>query len=85
MTYGQWILRKGQQISPVVAGLLAVAGHSTVSVFRNPIVGIIGTGDELIEPGKPLPQGKLYASNIITLAGWCNQYKMTPTHDNRKG
>ena len=77
VTYGQSILRKGQKISPVVAGLLAVAGYSKISVFRNPIVGIIGTGDELVKPGKPLSQGKLYASNVITLAGWCNRYKMT--------
>ena len=39
-------------------------------------MGIIGTGDEIVEPGKPLAEGKLYASNIMTLAGWCNKYKM---------
>jgi molybdopterin molybdotransferase len=70
------ILRSGRKISPGMAGLLAVAGHSMVPVFMNPIVGIIGTGNELVEPGKPLAEGKLYASNIITLAGWCNKYKM---------
>ena len=47
-----------------------------VPVFRKPVVGIIGTGDEIVEPGNPLAEGKLYASNIITLAGWCNRYKM---------
>jgi len=59
-----------------MAGLLAAAGHSMVPVFRNPVVGIIGTGDEIVEPGQPLTEGKLYASNITTLAGWCNRYKM---------
>ncbi|OPY81124.1 MAG: Molybdopterin molybdenumtransferase [Syntrophorhabdus sp. PtaU1.Bin058] len=72
----QHILRKGQRISPSIAGLLAVAGHAVVPVFMTPVVGIIGTGDELVEPGKPLAEGKLYASNIITLAGWCSRYKM---------
>ena len=47
-----------------------------VPVFRTPVVGIIGTGDEIVEPGKPLAEGKLYASNIMTLAGWCDKYKM---------
>ncbi|OPY61416.1 MAG: Molybdopterin molybdenumtransferase [Syntrophorhabdus sp. PtaU1.Bin002] len=61
-----------------MAGLLAVAGHSIIPVFMTPVVGIIGTGDELVEPGKPLAEGKLYASNIITVAGWCNRYKMKP-------
>jgi len=73
---GKCILRTGRHISPVMAGLLAAAGHSMVPVFRNPFVGIIGTGDEIVEPGKPLTEGKLYASNITTLAGWCNRYKM---------
>jgi molybdopterin molybdotransferase len=76
VTLGKCILRTGQQISPMMAGLLAAAGHSRVPVFRNPIVGIIGTGDEIVEPGKPLPEGKLYASNIMTLAGWCARYKI---------
>ena len=79
------ILRTGQQISPGMAGLLAAAGHSTVPVFRNPFVGIIGTGDELVEPGKPLAEGKLYASNMMTLGAWCNKYKMKTRTDNCKG
>ena len=70
------LLRSGRQISPGMAGLLAAAGHSMLPVFRNPVVGILGTGDEIVEPGKPLADGKLYASNIITLAGWCNRYRM---------
>lgn len=70
------LLRPGRQISPGMAGLLAAAGHSTVPVFKNPVVGILGTGDEIVEPGRPLADGKLYASNITTLAGWCTRYKM---------
>ena len=73
---GKCILQAGQQISPMRAGLLAAAGHSMVPVFRNPVVGIISTGDEIVEPGKPLTEGKLYASNIMTLAGWCARYKI---------
>lgn len=76
---GTGVLRKGQQISPIMAGLLAVAGHSRVPVFRNPLVGILGTGDEIFAPGQPLPEGKLYASNIISLAGWCMKYGMIPS------
>lgn len=76
---GTCILRKGQQVTPIVAGLLAVSGHSAVPVFCNPVVGILGTGDEITPPGSPLLDGKLYASNIITLAGWCTMYGMTPS------
>jgi molybdopterin molybdotransferase len=73
---GKCILRSGQCISPGIAGLLAAAGHSIIPVVRNPVVGIIGTGDEIVEPGQPLAEGKLYASNIVTLAGWCNKHRM---------
>lgn len=73
---GECIIRSGKRISPGMAGLLAAAGHSTIPVYINPFVGIIGTGDEIVEPGRPLGEGKLYASNIVTLAGWCNRYKM---------
>lgn len=70
------VLRSGKRITPGLAGLLAAGGHAAVPVFRNPIVGIVGTGDEIVEPGKPLGEGKLYASNVTTLAGWCHTYKM---------
>lgn len=70
------ILQAGRRITPAVAGLLASAGYSTVPVFKNPVVGIIGTGDEIVEPGKPLPEGGVYASNIMTLAGFCQKYNM---------
>ena len=73
---GKCVLQSGRKISPVTAGLIAASGHNRVPVFRGPVVGIIGTGDEIVEPGKPLPEGKLYASNIVTLAGWCEKYKM---------
>ena len=78
VAFHECILRSGQRIWPTVAGLLAAAGHSVVSVFRNPVVGIIGTGDEIIEPGDPAAEGKLYASNIMTVAGWCKKHKMEP-------
>jgi molybdopterin molybdotransferase len=59
-----------------MAGLLAAAGHSEIPVFKNPVVGMVGTGDEIVEPGKPLSEGKLYASNIVTTAGLCRKYNM---------
>jgi molybdopterin molybdotransferase len=70
------ILKQGQQISPGINGLIAAAGHSTVPVFKTPRVAIIGTGDEIVLPGELLTEGKLYASNIMTINAWCKRYKM---------
>jgi len=70
------ILKQGQHITPGITGLIAAAGHSTVPVFKNPTVAILGTGDEIVLPGEPLPEGKLYASNILTINAWCKRYRM---------
>jgi molybdopterin molybdotransferase len=70
------IIKQGQQVSPGIIGLIAAAGHSMVPVFKNPTVAIIGTGDEIVLPGEPLTDGKLYASNIMTINAWCKRYKM---------
>ena len=70
------IIKHGQPISPGMIGFIAAAGHSMVPVFKNPTVAIIGTGDEIVLPGEPLAEGKLYASNIMTINAWCKRYKM---------
>jgi molybdopterin molybdotransferase len=40
---------------------------------------MLATGDEVVMPGKPLPEGKLYASNLATLNSWCRRFGMTVT------
>lgn len=73
---GICIIGKGRQIAPGLLGLIAAAGHSTLPVFRTPTVAIIGTGDEIVLPGEPLAEGRLYASNILTINAWCRRYGM---------
>lgn len=71
---GSTVVPAGQKLSPTTIGLLAAAGLMEVPVFRCPKVAIIATGDEVLAPGQPLIQGKLYASNLFTLAAWCQHY-----------
>ena len=68
VTSGKCIAQKGRRLTPGLVGLLAASGHNRVSISPNPTVAIIATGDEVVAPGKPLPEGKLYASNMTTLA-----------------
>jgi len=72
----QVVAGKGSLLTPGLVGLLAAAGHSRLPVVRNPYVAIVATGDEVVAPGEPLPEGKLFASNITTLGGWCRRYGM---------
>jgi molybdopterin molybdotransferase len=70
---GQVIVSAGQRLYPTVIGLLAAAGYQEVPVIRRPRVAILATGDEVLAPGQPFVQGKLYASNLFTLAAWCRR------------
>lgn len=71
---GQCLVQAGQRLSPPSIGLLAAAGYADVEVRQRLRVGILATGDEVVAPGQPLQPGKLYASNLYTLAAWCVHY-----------
>jgi molybdopterin molybdotransferase len=73
---GKVVARRGTVVTPGLVGLLAAAGHDRLSVVRCADVAIIATGDEVVAPGQPLPEGKLFASNITTLGGWCRRFGM---------
>ncbi|MGB2862035.1 MAG: gephyrin-like molybdotransferase Glp [Sedimentisphaerales bacterium] len=65
---GQVVLRSGIRIRPQDIAVLAMVGHAEVLVARKPMVGIIATGDELVEPhSKPSPW-RLRNSNSPQLA-----------------
>lgn len=64
---GDKILSKGVRLGPAECGVLASQGIDKVSVFRPLKVAVLATGDELIQPGQPWSQGKLFNSNRYTL------------------
>jgi molybdopterin molybdotransferase len=71
---GAVLLRAGQMMTPGRIGLLAAGGYQNLRVFQKPRIAIIATGDEILLPGQPLEDGKLYASNMLTLNGWCRHF-----------
>ncbi len=48
-------------------GVLASVGFGSVSVHRRPVVGVVSTGDELVDDGRPLKPGEIRDSNRRTL------------------
>ena len=72
------VLRKGTILRPAEIGVLASLGHSTASVIRRPIVSVLATGNELIDPGQPLLTGKIYNSNTYTIAAEVLRYGGIP-------
>lgn len=66
---GEVYLRRGDLLTPGRLGLAAAMGYPRLKVFRRPRVGILSTGDEVVEPGEPLPFGGVYNSNAYSLWG----------------
>lgn len=64
---GTLLLKAGTKLDFAAVGVLASNGVSAVRVYPKPKVGIIATGDELFDPGKPLPSGKIYDSNLFMM------------------
>lgn len=64
---GARLLSAGTYISPPVVGLLASLGISSLLVYRRPTVTVLGTGSELVAPGKQPRPGQIFDSNTFAL------------------
>ena len=64
---GQVVLSARAVLGAAEIGVLATVGHSHLQVFRRPVVAVLSTGDELIEPDQPLRPGAIRDSNRSTL------------------
>jgi molybdopterin molybdotransferase len=86
----QKILQRGRRLSPADLGLMASVGKSKVKIYRRPRVGLISTGDELLNIEDPPQPGKIVNSNTYTLAAAIKETGAVPSvlgiaRDNRRG
>jgi molybdopterin molybdotransferase len=68
ITSGQSVLSAGAALNPARTGVLAAIGALEVEVYAKPRVAILSTGNEIVEPGQPLPTGHIYDINRYTLS-----------------
>ena len=66
---GEPVLTAGRRIGASELGVLATLGYGEIGVFRRPRIGIISTGDELVDPNAPLGVGQVRDSNRYALGG----------------
>ena len=65
---GDTVLEAPCRIRPPEIGILAAVGMTEVPVYRRPIVGVVATGDEIVEPGETPAPGQIRNSNGYSMA-----------------
>lgn len=64
---GDLLFEAGTQLGAGHLGVLASVGVTTVMAYPRPRVGVVSTGDELVDDGRPLAPGEIRDSNRLTL------------------
>ncbi len=71
---GELVIPRGTRIGFAEIGVLAALGMDRVKVFTKPRIAVFSTGDELVEPGKPLGSvGRIYDSNRFAIAAFLKE------------
>ena len=64
---GEELLQPGIRLGPAEVAVIAANGQTHALVSRPPRIAVISTGDELIEPGKPLAAWQIHRSNVYAV------------------
>jgi molybdopterin molybdotransferase len=65
---GATVVAAGRRVRPADAGMAASLGYARIDVGRRPRVGVLATGDELIDVGEPEQADRLYDVNSYSIA-----------------
>ena len=67
LSIGDVVVENFSILTPSLIGLLASVGLEQVKVIRPPVVSILSTGDELVEPGLSIEPGQIFDSNTYSI------------------
>ena len=75
---GDRVLQSGTVLRPQEIGVIASLGRDEVRVIRRPLVAVLSTGDELIEPGQPREGARIYDANAYSVAALVRRFGGEP-------
>jgi molybdopterin molybdotransferase len=78
VTKDEVVLRAGARLGPPQLGLAAALGMAQLVVHPCPRVGVLVTGAEIVEPGRPLRDGQIYDANSYALCAFVKQAGCEP-------
>ena len=77
---GELILSPGRLLSPREVGVLAAVGKAEIPVFRQPVVGIISTGNELVPVTAVPGPGRVRDINSFLVGAFLRRQGCIPVH-----
>jgi molybdopterin molybdotransferase len=75
---GQVVVRRGTVLRPSEIGVIASVGRASVRVIRRPVVAVLSTGDELLEPGQSRAEAQIYDSNAHSVGALVQRHGGLP-------
>ncbi len=79
-TIGSTIFTKGTLLNPFHVSMIATQGKMALKCFQKLKIGILSTGDEIIEPWKSADEHQIYNSNSIGIFSILKQYGFDPSY-----
>jgi molybdopterin molybdotransferase len=71
---GEVVLPAGRRLDPFALAVAAATGAGKLSVAPTPRIGILATGDELVQPGAAAGPDQIYDSVSHALVAWCARH-----------
>ena len=65
---GTVLISRGTRLRPQEVGLIASLGFADAHVSKKPAVGILSSGNEVVQPGAELNAGQIYDANRYSVA-----------------
>jgi len=75
---GDLVLAKGAVLRPPEVGVLASLGRDRARVIRRPVVAVLSTGDELLDPGTQRSGARIYDANQYSIAALVERFGGVP-------